>query len=85
MATIKIGERVRFSATPEHDPAPNAKVGSTLRPGEVWEGIVAEIAWEAESGRQLVTVRVELLNGMRTTALKEVYADAVSWESVALQ
>jgi hypothetical protein len=32
-------------------------------------------------GRQLVSVRVELLDGMRTNAIKEVYADDVTWEA----
>jgi hypothetical protein len=28
-----------------------------------------------------VSVRVELLDGMRTNAIKEVYADDVTWEA----
>ena len=51
-----------------------------MRPGELWEGVVEAVVPDAESGRERVTVRVEQLNGMRTDAVKEVYADAVSWE-----
>jgi hypothetical protein len=79
MVTIKSGERVSFAALADRDPAPDEKVRSSLRPGEVWEGTVDAIAWTV-TGRQLVTVRVDLLNGMRTSAIKEVYADSVSWE-----
>lgn len=38
------------------------------------------VAWDVD-GRQVVTVRVDLLNGARTVGMKEVYADAVNWEA----
>ena len=78
MVTIKVGERVRFSALAKQDA--DAAVRSSLRPGEVWEGVVTAISADAESGRQVVTVLVDLLSGMRTSGTKEVYADAVTWE-----
>jgi hypothetical protein len=77
MGTIKVGDQVRFSVLAECE---TVAVDSGIRAGEVWEGTVSEIAWDATSGRQLVTVHVELLNGMRTSTVKEVYADSVSWE-----
>ena len=78
MVTIEIGKRVRFG--PLTGAAPAGVAGSSMRPGELWEGVVEAVVPDAESGRERVTVRVEQLNGMRTDAVKEVYADAVSWE-----
>lgn len=80
MATFKVGERVRFAALAESASVPDTSPSSSIRPGEVWEGIVMTIAWDVE-GRQVVTVRVDALNGARTVGMKEVYADAVSWEA----
>ncbi len=78
MITLRIGERARISALAE-DPARPDGARSSLRPGEVWEGTIEAIALEGD-GRQKVTIRVDLLNGMRTSAIKEVYADSVSWD-----
>lgn len=80
MVTLKVGERVRFAMLEGHDPTVEESPRSSIRPGEVWEGIVMTVAWDVD-GRQVVTVRVDLLNGARTVGMKEVYADAVSWES----
>jgi hypothetical protein len=80
METFKVADRVRFSALTGKDPTPTEALHSSIRPGEVWEGVIVAVAWGAD-GKQVVTVRVDLLNGMRTVGTKEVYADAVSWES----
>lgn len=77
--SFKGGERVRFSVLEGRDPTVD-EARSSIRPGEVWEGVVMAVAWDVE-GRQIVTVRVDLLNGTRTVGMKEVYADAVSWEA----
>ena len=80
MVTLKVGERVRFSALAGKDAAVDEAPHSSIRPGEVWEGVIMALAWDVE-GRQVVTVRVDLLNGTRTVGMKELYADAVSWEA----
>ena len=80
MVTIKMGGRVRFSVLTGHDPTVHESPRSSIRPGEVWEGIVMTVAWDVE-GKQVVTVRVDLLNGARTVGMKEMYADSVNWES----
>lgn len=67
---LVVGQRVRFVAR-----AAGIDDGgrSSIRPGETWEGSV--IAIEGD----LVTIRVELLNGMRTDAVKKVRWEDVSW------
>jgi hypothetical protein len=80
MVTFKVGERVRFSALAESALVEDAPPSSSVRPGDVWEGIVMAVAWDVE-GRQIATVNVDLVNGMRTVGMKEVYADQVRWEA----
>ncbi len=46
MVTIKVGERVRFSVLTGHDPTVHESPRSSIRPGEVWEGIVMTVAWD---------------------------------------
>lgn len=78
MLTLKAGERGRFSVLAGTDPTVD-EPRSSICPGEICEGIVMAAAWDVE-GRQVVPVRVDLLNGARAVGMREVYADAVSWE-----
>lgn len=80
MVTLKVGERVRFSAVAASSLVEDAPPSSGIRGGDVWEGVVMSVSWDVE-GRQIVTVRVDVLNGARTVGMKEVYADETKWES----
>lgn len=79
MVTLKVGERVRFSALAASSVVEDAPPSSGIRGGDVWEGIVMALSWDVE-GRQIVTVKVDLVNGSRTVGMKEVYADEAKWE-----
>lgn len=65
-----VGQRVRFVRREAGIDGPHR---SSIRPGETWEGSVVAIEGD------LVTILVELLNGMRTDAIKTVHREDVSW------
>jgi hypothetical protein len=72
MATVRVGQRVRFS---EGDDDARSGNGPCR---DVWEGVIVMVAWNAE-GRQVVTVKVGRRNGLPCRGLRDVHSDAVDW------
>lgn len=68
---LSVGQRVRFTG---RDESPDNDGRSTIRPEEIWEGIVIAV------DECLVTIRVDVLNGMRTDAVKTVHPERVLWK-----